>query len=380
MAVRKFHPAVRGALAAAFVALWSASVRAQEQPATPRPEAAPPVSLADARSTFARFDANHDGRLDSGEMGAAKVDSEWLSLGDSNRDGTLSADEFVAAYPLLLARHGRVASVELEAEALRLRANQSPRPNATPRDPASLSKLRSGDGAKPAAPDAKLDESKSPTRSNGGATPPARVAIGPAAARLRSTPADAESQARVQAAREALDQRLRNAHQDGQEPAKPTAGPSEPVAKDSPNARRGADELVTGGLTAERVRAARAALDARIRAAAKDRPETRTDANSAAKDGGAKDDASKPATPNPDAASRAALRPRTGDAAPEAPRAGSAAPKRPQPIPNEAGARPRSTPAPAPERPHDERPGGGASSKPHDAPAHPDPRGGKGGG
>jgi hypothetical protein len=261
---------------AVVIAWLASSARSQDAPTAPIPAPPPGVTLAETRAIFARVDANHDGKLDTAEMQNAKLDLEIAALGDQNADHALTMDEFVGGYPLVLARHGQHAAPDLESEALRIRASTPARKPSDARDASGVAMARLA-GTRRVA-----DRDLAPAAGSAQRAPGSPASEGPAGLRLRNASGGAEAEAKVRAAREALDQRLRTAHrdganrQDGANDGSPAASQPRSVPPPASDAlselRRRASERAAANdtVTAQRLRAARDSLDSRIRAARAD--------------------------------------------------------------------------------------------------------------
>lgn len=87
-------------LAALACAAMSTVSLAQPGPGGQRPDANASVTRADAQARaaemFARMDANKDGKLDAADRAARE--SERFARLDANKDGSISQDEFAAAH------------------------------------------------------------------------------------------------------------------------------------------------------------------------------------------------------------------------------------------------------------------------------------------
>jgi hypothetical protein len=262
--MRDAERSLRCALALAWLSClaWAGPSFAQE-PAPQRVarterDPTPPLTLADARAKFDSADLDHDALLARGELAGAGLTESDLAWVDRDGDGAVKSDEYVGALPLLLARSGRRASPELEAEAIRLRTLGAPAPART--GTASSSATTGAGGAARARLVSAVRAQSAPTEA-----PRPRetgIAPGPASERLRATPTGPESEARLQAARQALAERLLRSADTP--PAAQSAVPD--TLSGQRRAARDA-EPNDSSTTATRLRAARQKLEERIRGA-----------------------------------------------------------------------------------------------------------------
>ncbi|MCC6405815.1 MAG: hypothetical protein IT453_01520 [Planctomycetes bacterium] len=247
---------VRAALALGALA---PAIAAYQSPAPSAPIQQPaPLTLAEARAAFAKADADQDAVLEAGEFAAAALGDADVKLADRDADGVLRSEEYLGALPLLLARAGRRASPELESEAIRLRALGAP----TPARSASTAPAPASTGG--AARERLVSAVRGPVEPPQATRPRSSTPVeGPAGARLRTAPTAAEAEARLQAARVALSERLQHASGAGE----PASAPTEIDTVSGQRRRAQDDERNDPSITAQRLRAARQKLDERIRGA-----------------------------------------------------------------------------------------------------------------
>ncbi|MCE9595526.1 MAG: hypothetical protein K8S98_15165 [Planctomycetes bacterium] len=216
------------------------------------------MTLTEARAAFAVADADASGVLEGAELAAAAIGPDDVRLADRDADGRLGADEFLSGLPLILARAGRRAAPDLEAEAIRLRILAAPQParsagpSANPTDASGIARGRLVSAVRTDPPRAEPARPRATT-----------VTSGPATARLRTAPSSAEAETRLQAAREALNERLQRSGET------PTTPPPTPATGAPSQQRRWAQDAERNDstVTAQRLRAARQTLDERIRGA-----------------------------------------------------------------------------------------------------------------
>lgn len=247
----------------------------QDTAAGGRQTAPAPMTLAEARAAFSAADADRNAILNAAELAAVGLSAEDVKLADRDADGALRSEEYLGALPLVLLRSGRRASPELEAEAIRLRTLGAPAPARASSAGAPGSgttgargTVTSAGGGAPApvAGGAARErlvsavrgpvEMPQPTAERSAITEP-----GPAVSRLRNAELAEDSQARLEAARRALAERLQRTSRIAP-PGSPTA-PGETVSAQRRRAQ--AAEREDGSPTAQRLRAARQKLDERIR-------------------------------------------------------------------------------------------------------------------
>ena len=261
MKLRYIH--VFGALLA--TALLAGPSSAQRRGETPRPPPAPREdpqprpnpqpraddggSLRGARALFQRVDQDRNGLLDTRESDHAGIDARTLPGFDVDSDGSLSWEEFVVGHRQVRAGAGKPIASDLEAEATRLQALRRARETgqggarrAAPGREAPSG--QAGTGLRGEVQEARKDlnqrlrsagvdpreghaaqqalEKRIQGLASGSQAPraPSRLAAGPAAQRRaaagepgfageRKAPLSLEE--KIQAAKEALDTRLRNA-------------------------------------------------------------------------------------------------------------------------------------------------------------------------
>ncbi len=111
-------------------AFCTAAAASGSAPQTPAPQ----LTLGEVRASFARVDAEADGRLDRRQADSGGVSGEQFQQFDANSDGLLDSEEYLVARQSLAARTGRAVAVDLGAESTRIqaawRARSAPGPSA----------------------------------------------------------------------------------------------------------------------------------------------------------------------------------------------------------------------------------------------------------
>jgi hypothetical protein len=95
---------------------------------------APELTLGEVRASFARVDAEADGRLDRRQADSGGISGEQFAQFDANADSLLDSEEYLVARQALAARVGRSVSADLGAESTCIqaawRARRAPGPSA----------------------------------------------------------------------------------------------------------------------------------------------------------------------------------------------------------------------------------------------------------
>lgn len=162
------------------------------------------LDLGEVRASFARADAESDGRLDRRQADSGGVSGEQFQQFDANTDGLLDAEEYLVARQSLAARTGRAVAVDLGAESTRIQAAWRARTQTGPSARVDLARRvqpvaqPGASGAKPATQTPRPDIT--PPRVSAGAAPskpgesPPAVAPGLGLSRLSQGAGVAEPQ------------------------------------------------------------------------------------------------------------------------------------------------------------------------------------------
>ena len=90
---------MKGLVTFAAAALLSTAALGQTETApAPQPSATPPAASSQSGSIFDALDADHNGSIAQQEAQAQPTVAQYFSTADANGDGSLSREEFSAAF------------------------------------------------------------------------------------------------------------------------------------------------------------------------------------------------------------------------------------------------------------------------------------------